>query len=374
MKPPKKSTSYKDRSVGGTEMSPGGTEMSPGAVFRGTEMSPGGGTEMSPGGGTEMSPGAIFRGTEMSPGGGTEISPGGGTEMSPGAIFRGTEMSPGGGTEISPGGGTEMSPGAIFRGSRFNRVAEKYNRRTDALFRALSTDFLLREQFVTDPSQILSEYLYGKRLTDEASDAANQLLYCVLSNPRLRRWMADYSRHLKGSTPTTHQFAVEFARAVAKQGDELTALSLIRTAAEGRGDFVVQADLLRSIISVIGSRFSSGGTEVSPGGGTEVSPGGGTEVSPGAIFRGTDMSPGGGTNISPGGGTNMSPGAIFSGTDMSPGGGTNISPGGGTNISPGALGSLELPGYLQVTFSALVQYASQLRARGVLVSSGLEFR
>jgi hypothetical protein len=213
--------------------------------------------------------------------------------------------------------------------------------------------------------------------------------------------MADYSRHLKGSTPTTHQFAVEFARAVAKQGDELTALSLIRTAAEGRGDFVVQADLLRSIISVIGSRFSSGGTEVSPGGGTEVSPGGGTEVSPGAIFhgtemspgggtevspgggtevspgaifRGTDMSPGGGTNISPGGGTNMSPGAIFSGTDMSPGGGTNISPGGGTNISPGALGSLELPGYLQVTFSALVQYASQLRARGVLVSSGLEFR
>src|ERR1051325_2691758 len=366
MKPPKKSTSYKDRSVGGTEMSPGGTEMSPGAIFRGTEM-----------------------------------SPGGGTEMSPGAIFRGTEMSPGGGTEISPGGGTEMSPGAIFRGSRFNRVAEKYNRRTDALFRALSTDFLLREQFVTDPSQILSEYLYGKRLTDEASDAANQLLYCVLSNPRLRRWMADYSRHLKGSTPTTHQFAVEFSRAVAKQGDELTALSLIRTAAEGRGDFVVQADLLRSIISVIGSRSSGGGTEVSPGGGTEVSPGGGTEVSPGAIFHGTEMSPGGGTevspgggtevspgaifhgtemspgggtNISPGGGTNMSPGAIFSGTDMSPGGGTNISPGGGTNISPGALGSLELPGYLQVTFSALVQYASQLRARGVLVSSGLEFR
>src|ERR1051325_2801280 len=366
MKPPKKSTSYKDRSVGGTEMSPGGTEMSPGAIFRGTEM-----------------------------------SPGGGTEMSPGAIFRGTEMSPGGGTEISPGGGTEMSPGAIFRGSRFNRVAEKYNRRTDALFRALSTDFLLREQFVTDPAQILSEYLYGKRLTDQASDAANQLLYCVLSNPRLRRWMADYSRHLKGSTPSNHQFAVEFARAVAKQGDELTALSLIRTAAEGRGDFVVQADLLRSIISVIGSRSSSGGTEVSPGGGTEgspgggtevspgaifhgtemrpgggteVSPGGGTEVSPGAIFRGTDMSPGGGTNISPGGGTNMSPGASFSGTDMSPGGGTNISPGGGTNISPGALGSLELPGYLQVTFSALVQYASQLRARGVLVSSGLEFR
>ena len=361
----------------GTEMSPGGgTEMSPGAIFRGTEMSPGGGTEMSPGaifrgtemspgGGTEMSPGAIFRGTEM--------SPGGGTEMSPGAIFRGTEMSPGGGTEMSPGG-TQMSPGAIFRGSRFSRVAEKYNRRTDALFRALSTDYLLREQFVTDPAQILSEYLYGKRLTDEASDAANQLLYCVLSNPRLRRWMADYSGHLKGSTPTNHEFALQFARAVAKQGDELTALSLIRTASEGRGDFVVQADLLRSIIAVIGTRFGSGGTEVSPGGGTEVSPGGGTEVSPGAIFRGTEVSPGGGTEVSPGGGTEVSPGAIFRGTEVSPGGGTEISPGGGTEISPGALVGLELPGYLQVTFSAIVQYASRLRARGALVSSGLEFK
>jgi hypothetical protein len=343
MKAPKKPTSSKDRPVGGTEMSPGGgTEMSPGAIFRGTEMSPGGGTEMSPGaifrgtemspgGGTEMSPGAIFRGTEM--------SPGGGTEMSPGAIFRGTEM--------SPGGGTEMSPGAIFRGSRFNRVAEKHNRRSDALFRALSTDYLLREQFVTDPAQILSEYLYGKRLTDEASDAANQLLYCVLSNPRLRRWMADYSGHLKGSTPTNHEFALQFARAVAQQGDELTALSLIRTASEGRGDFVVQADLLRSIIAVIGTRFGSGGTEVSPGGGTEVSPGGGTEVSPGAIFRGTEVSPGGGTEVSPGG---------------------------GTEVSPGALGGLALPGYLQVTFSALVQYASRLRAQGALVSSGLEFK
>ena len=79
---------------------------------------------MSPGGGTQMSPGAILRqtlrssGTEMSPGGGTEMSPGGGTEMSPGAVFRqtldsGTEMSPGGGTEMSPGGGTERSPGSV---------------------------------------------------------------------------------------------------------------------------------------------------------------------------------------------------------------------------------------------------------------------
>jgi len=94
-------------------------------------------------------------------------------------------------------------------------------------------------------------------------------------------------------------------------------------------------------------------------------------MSSGAIFSGTEMSPGGGTERSPGG-TEMSPGAVFSGTEMSPGGGTERSPG-GTEMSPGALGG-QLPGYLQVTLTALVRYADQLRARGALLSSGLEGR
>ena len=32
-------------------------------------------------------------------------------------------------------------------------------RRIDALFQAMETDFLLREQFITGPSQILMDYL-----------------------------------------------------------------------------------------------------------------------------------------------------------------------------------------------------------------------
>jgi hypothetical protein len=72
-------------------------------VFRGPEVFAG--TEMS-------SPG-----TEISPGHGTDVDPGGGgTELSSSdvirspQVFAGTEMSSPG-TEISPGQGTEMSPG-----------------------------------------------------------------------------------------------------------------------------------------------------------------------------------------------------------------------------------------------------------------------
>jgi len=60
---------------------------------------------------------------------------------------------------------------------------------------------------------------------------------------------------------------------------------------------------------------------------------------------------------------------------MSPGGGTEMSPGtGGTEMSPGAVGSRHLPGYIRVTLNALVQYSSQLRARGALAFTGLEGR
>lgn len=244
---------------------------------------------------------------------------------------------------------TDPAPGAnASRGRQVTRAEGKASRRADALFKALSTDYLLREQFVTDPAQIMAEYISGQRLPGETSDVANQLLYSVMSNPRLRDWMAQYSRHLNGATPTRHAFAVQFARAVSVRGDGLTALALIRGAVAGRESFVVQADLLRAFITVIGGHLGSSGTEMSPGGGTEVSPGGGTEMSPGAIFSGTEMSPGGGTEISPGGT--------------------------GTEMSPGALGAGHLPGYLQVTLNALVSYAGQLRARGALFSSGLEGR
>ena len=301
----------------------------------------------------------------------------------------------------SPRVASALSARSIAHIAAEGRIA----RRTGALFKALSSDFLLREQFVTDPAQVMGEYVFGERPDENDADAANQLIYAVLSHPGLRDWLLAYARHAGGEAPQRDAFAHAFAKAVARAGDDATVLSLIRGGAEHGKAFVLQADLLRSLIGLLGAGGASNGTEMSPGG-TEMSPGtGGTEMSPGAIFRGpgsvfrgTEMSPGG-TEMSPGtGGTEMSPGAIFrgpgtvfSGTEMSPGtggtemspgtggtemspgtGGTEMSPGtGGTEMSPGAFGGWQLAAQLRVSFAALVHYSTQLRARGALGRSGL---
>jgi hypothetical protein len=57
----------------------------------------------------------------------------------------------------------------------------------------------------------------------------------------------------------------------------------------------------------------------------------------------------------------MSPGQRFAGTEMSSPG-TNISPGPGTNVSPGRLGGIDV----EVTFQALVDFATELRRAGAL--------
>ena len=85
-------------------------------------------------------------------------------------------------------------------------------RRVDALFRALSSDYLLREQFVTDPAQILTEYVSGERLDPNAAAAANHLVYAVVSSPGLLKWVQ--SAGTKGEVPAGEAFADQFSAAV----------------------------------------------------------------------------------------------------------------------------------------------------------------
>jgi hypothetical protein len=258
-------------------------------------------------------------------------------------------------------------------------------RRTDAMFRAMSTDYLLREQFATDPMQIFCDYVFADQTSGLEEEATNQLIFSVFSNPVLRQWLGAYSRRLGGKSPSRHVFASQFATAIAASRDPLVALALVRGAAADKNLFERQADFFRAVLATMGRGSAASGTEMSPGGGTEVSPGGGTEISPGSTSfgvverlaaelasasrftaelrrveaDGTEMSPGGGTEVSPGGGTEISPGALrlgealmatlrraelfsaeilraASGTEVSPGTATEISPGAATEMSPGA--------------------------------------
>jgi hypothetical protein len=257
--------------------------------------------------------------------------------------------------------------------------------RTHAMFRAMSADYLLREQFATDPTQVFCDYVFADRAPGVETETANQLIFSVFSNPHLRRWMGAYSRRLGGRSPSRHVFASQFASAVAASRDPLVALALVRGTAADRDLFELQADFFRAVLAAMGRGSVASGTEMSPGTATEISPGTATEMSPGITSfglaerlaaelasatrfaaelrrveaEGTEMSPGGGTEMSPGGGTEMSPGALrlaealsaalqraerFSvqlvraneGTEMSPGTATEISPGTATEMSPGA--------------------------------------
>ncbi len=256
-------------------------------------------------------------------------------------------------------------------------------RRVDALFRVLSSDYLLREQFVTDPAQILTEYTSGKRLEPEQAEVANHLVYAMVSNEGLLDWMTSYAAG-GGTVPAGEEFAADFVSAVARHGDKQTVAAIVRAAAKDQDVFTVQAEVVRNLILAVstgrgqvfsGTEMSSPGTEISPGPGTEMSPGHlaagaeelvggqvfagtemsspGTEMSPGRVFAGTEMSSPG-TEMSPGQvfagtemsspGTEMSPGRVFAGTEMSSPG-TEMSPGRvfagtemsspGTEMSPG---------------------------------------
>ena len=107
----------------------------------------------------------------------------------------------------------------------------KLRRRAEALFHALSGDYLLREQFVTDPAQIMAEYILGQHPSAETIDAANQTIYAVMSSPRLRNWLEVYASQVGSTLPSPHEFAVQFSRAVSSSGDDAATLALIRGAA-----------------------------------------------------------------------------------------------------------------------------------------------
>jgi hypothetical protein len=188
-------------------------------------------------------------------------------------------------------------------------------RRVDALFRAMSSDFLLREQFVTDPAQILSEYAYSKKLPSLEAAPINQLIYSVMANRGLVNWLRDRAFQPRSQMLSGGGFLSEFSRAVVQHGNHNVVLALIRNpgAAAMAFDGALLSEILRTVLGF------DDGTDRSPGGGgtqqsgthvTEHSTGGGgtkgwaeraaDEAWEAFLLRAdaTEHSPGGGTQQS----------------------------------------------------------------------------
>ncbi|MFD7321549.1 hypothetical protein ACFV9D_10770 [Streptomyces sp. NPDC059875] len=240
------------------------------------------------------------------------------------------------------------------------------SRRVNALFRAMSADLLLREQFVTDPAQILSEYVDGNRISPQKASVVNQLIYSVASDAEALRWLRGYVMAHRDTPVPRDRFMVDLGRAVTERKSVHVVLALLRFSLE-REDIaaVVDGDLV-PIVSDCGlfRDERESGTETSTGTqfGTQTS---GTHMSTGAVISGTETSTGTqfGTETS---GTHMSTGAVISGTETSTGTqfGTEVS---GTQVS--TVVSL-FGGHYVPALEALVEYSVRLRDRGVLESVG----
>jgi hypothetical protein len=206
-------------------------------------------------------------------------------------------------------------------------------RRVDALFRATSTDFLLREQFVTDPAQVLSEYVRGSSLPPEQALVTNQLLYSVISNRPLLVWLRNYTARHRGRAPGRARILADFGRAVVEHGGHHVVNALIRSAVEQEAVVGLFDEALIKVLfdgSIFADDDGTGGQE-------------GTGPGTGGTDEGTDD-----------GGTEMTPGTDDGGTDQSTGTSTEKS-------GSGFFGARYV-----LTLNALMQYANHLKQTGAL--------
>jgi hypothetical protein len=253
-------------------------------------------------------------------------------------------------------------------------------RRSSALLHALSTDFLLREQFITDPVGMFSEYIGGASGSQEVDNSANQVLYAIVSNSQTLSWLRERVA-APGQDLSDAALAQDLAKVVGSSGDEALAAALIRCGASSKASLEPALALLRTLgLGLRGLGQRARGTEFTPGTGTEFTPGTGTLSTPGT---GTQATPGTGTLSTPGASTLSAPRAGTlstpgTGTQATPGTGTLSTPGTGTLSTPGT-GTLSTPGGIlgrwgefQITIEALVQYATQLRQAGALRETGFE--
>jgi hypothetical protein len=152
--------------------------------------------------------------------------------------------------------GTSRQPASL------QRIAELH--RVDALFRAMATDVLLREQFVTDPSQILSEYVFSEKLPAEQALVSNQLLYATVANRPLLEWLHGYAAKNLGGMLSRQRFIEDFAHAIATFGAHQVILAIAKASENRQRLFTSSEALLQIIFSVGFIGVSSDGTTDGP--------------------------------------------------------------------------------------------------------------
>lgn len=123
-------------------------------------------------------------------------------------------------------------------------------RRIDALFQAMSQDYLLRQQFITNPVSILTDYVYGTSIPPERASSSNQIVYAVLAERELLAWLHVYATDHRGAVPSGHQFLNDFTRAIVDYGAQHVVNALIRSSVHGNSLIDFDEDLLHFFLNL----------------------------------------------------------------------------------------------------------------------------
>jgi hypothetical protein len=127
-----------------------------------------------------------------------------------------------------------LLPGSLPGGIWATSIASQaIMHRLDALFRAVASDYLLREQFVTGPSSVILEYVYGSTLAPGQASVSDQLIYAVMSSRPLLEWIHEHSLKYDNSS-TRNSYAELFARGVVERGAHRVVVAMMRSFTEGQ--------------------------------------------------------------------------------------------------------------------------------------------
>ncbi|MGW6793885.1 hypothetical protein [Streptomyces chartreusis] len=141
-------------------------------------------------------------------------------------------------------------------------------RRIDALFQAMETDFLLREQFITGPTQILMEYIAGPSVTSEQSALADRLIYSVFANPKLLQWFQEYVHRNTDKVPTGEQFLADFCEATVSHGGRDVVAALLEGCVAETGMYGLTDELLHYFVNLHVARTLCSDEDATGGGET----------------------------------------------------------------------------------------------------------
>ncbi|MFD9335792.1 hypothetical protein ACFWBF_15485 [Streptomyces sp. NPDC060028] len=123
-------------------------------------------------------------------------------------------------------------------------------RRVDALFQAMETHFLLREQFITGPSQVLMEYLAGPTVSREQAALTDRLIYSVFASPKLLQWFQEYVHRHTDKVPTRGQFLTDFCEATVSHGGRDVVAVLLEGYVAETGIYGLTDELLHYFVNL----------------------------------------------------------------------------------------------------------------------------